>query len=76
MIAIVLDRRDLDIVAVLQKDARATYAEVGKRVGLSPSSVHQRVRKLEEQGVISGYRARVNLGGTLWFRDPRAAVCN
>ena len=46
---------------MLQQDARATYADVGKRVGLSPSSVHQRVRKLEEQGVITGYRARVNL---------------
>jgi Lrp/AsnC family leucine-responsive transcriptional regulator len=57
----VLDRRDLEIVGVLQEDARATYAEVGKRVGLSASSVHQRVRKLEEQGVIIGYRARVNL---------------
>src|SRR5438874_7638826 len=56
----VLDRRDLEIVGVLQQDARATYAEVGKRVGLSPSSVHQRVRKLEEQGVITGYRASVD----------------
>src|SRR5205807_9972251 len=55
-----LDRRALAILGVLQEDARATYAEVGKRVGLSPSSVHQRVRKLEEQGVITGYRASVD----------------
>ena len=55
-----LDRRDLEIVEVLREDARATYADVGKRVGLSPSSVHQRVRKLEEQGVITGYRAGVS----------------
>jgi Lrp/AsnC family leucine-responsive transcriptional regulator len=58
--ASVLDRRDLAILGVLQDDARATYAEVAKKVGLSPSSVHQRVRKLEEQGVITGYRAAVN----------------
>jgi Lrp/AsnC family leucine-responsive transcriptional regulator len=57
----VLDRRDLAILGVLQADARATYAQVAKQVGLSPSSVHQRVRKLEEQGVIAGYRATVSL---------------
>ena len=56
----VLDQRDLEILAVLQQDARATYADVGARVGLSPSSVHQRVRKLEETGVIRGYRAVVD----------------
>jgi Lrp/AsnC family leucine-responsive transcriptional regulator len=56
----VLDRRDLAILGVLQDDARATYAEIGKKVGLSPSSVHQRVRKLEESGVIRGYRAEVD----------------
>jgi Lrp/AsnC family transcriptional regulator, leucine-responsive regulatory protein len=55
-----LDQRDLEILAVLQQDARATYADVGARVGLSPSSVHQRVRKLEESGVIRGYRAVVD----------------
>ena len=56
----VLDRRDLDILAALQDDARATYADVGRRVGLSPSSVHDRVRKLEQTGVIRGYRAVVD----------------
>jgi len=56
-----LDRRDLDILGVLQRDGRATYAEIGKHVGLSPSSVHQRVRKLEGAGVIRGYRATVDL---------------
>ena len=54
-----LDRRDLEIVATLQGDARATYADVARRVGLSASSVHQRVRRLEEAGVIKGYRAVV-----------------
>jgi Lrp/AsnC family leucine-responsive transcriptional regulator len=56
----VLDQRDLEILAALQDDARATYADVARRVGLSPSSVHQRVRKLEESGVIRGYRAMVD----------------
>jgi len=55
-----LDQRDLEILAALQEDARATYADVARRVGLSPSSVHQRVRKLEESGVIRAYRAIVD----------------
>lgn len=55
-----LDTRDLEIVAHLQREARATYAEIGRGVGLSPSSVHQRVRRLEEAGVIRGYRAVVS----------------
>ncbi len=55
-----LDERDLEIIAALQEDARATYADVGRRVGLSPSSVHDRVRKLEGAGVIRGYRAVVD----------------
>jgi len=56
----VLDDRDLAIVAALQEDARATYADVGARVGLSASAVHDRVRKLERQGVVRGYRAVID----------------
>jgi Lrp/AsnC family leucine-responsive transcriptional regulator len=56
----VLDARDLEIIAALQDDARATYADVGRRVGLAASSVHERVRKLEQQGAILGYRAVVD----------------
>jgi Lrp/AsnC family leucine-responsive transcriptional regulator len=54
---VVLDDRDLAILTALQDDARATYADVGATVGLSASAVHERVRKLERQGVIRGYRA-------------------
>jgi Lrp/AsnC family leucine-responsive transcriptional regulator len=56
----VLDDRDLDILAALQEDARATYADIGRRVGLSASSVHERVRKLEGAQVIRAYRADVD----------------
>ena len=55
-----LDERDEAILASLQRDGRATYADVGARVGLSASSVHDRVRKLEAAGVIAGYRAVVD----------------
>ena len=58
-----VDERDRDIIAALQDDARATYADIGHRVGLSPSSVHERVRKLEHARVIRGYQAVL---------DPRA----
>jgi Lrp/AsnC family leucine-responsive transcriptional regulator len=55
-----LDERDLDIVAALQEDARATYADVAARVGMSASAVHDRVRKLEQNGVITRYSAVVS----------------
>ena len=55
-----LDGRDLDIISALQEDARATYADVAARVGLSASAVHERVRKLEQGGVIRGYKAVVD----------------
>jgi Lrp/AsnC family transcriptional regulator, leucine-responsive regulatory protein len=60
MMSFMLDERDLGILAALQRDARATFAEIGERVGLAPSSVHERVRKLEGAGVISAYRAEVD----------------
>jgi Lrp/AsnC family leucine-responsive transcriptional regulator len=56
----VLDERDLEIVTALREDARATYADIAARVGLSASSVHERVRKLEANGVITAYRAVVD----------------
>lgn len=56
----VLDERDVAIIRALQEDARATFADIGKRAGLAPSSVHERVRRLEQAGVIRGYRAEVD----------------
>lgn len=55
-----LDQKDIDIVTALQEDARATYADIARKVGLSPSSVHDRVRKLEVGGVIKAYRTEVD----------------
>ncbi len=56
-----LEAKDRKIVASLESDARLTYAEIAKQTGLSTSTVHERVRKLEARGVIRGYRADVNL---------------
>ena len=55
-----LDERDIDIIRALQQDARATYADIARQVGLSPSSVHDRVRKLEQSKVIRAYRAEID----------------
>lgn len=57
-----LDTYDTRILAELQADARLTMAELGRRVHLSQPAVTERVRKLEAAGVITGYRATVNLG--------------
>jgi Lrp/AsnC family leucine-responsive transcriptional regulator len=56
-----LDSYDTRILAELQGDARLSLAELGRRVHLSQPAVSERVRKLEAAGVITGYRATVNL---------------
>src|SRR3954447_6694412 len=58
-----LDAVDRSIASELQADGRLSLAELGRRVGLSPAAVGDRVRRLEVAGVITGYRAVV---------DPRA----
>ncbi len=55
-----LDDRDLAILRTLRDDARATFADIGEQVGLAASTVHERVRKLEQSGAIRGYRADVS----------------
>lgn len=55
-----MDDRDRTILEILQEDARATFADIGERVGLAASSVHDRVRKLEQSGAIRAYRADVD----------------
>lgn len=54
------DATDWRILDVLQRDGRATFAELARAVAMSPSAVTERVRRLEELGVISGYAAVVD----------------
>jgi Lrp/AsnC family leucine-responsive transcriptional regulator len=56
-----LDKKDRQILEALQRDARQSLASLGKRIGLSQPAMSERVRKLEEAGVIEGYSARINL---------------
>jgi Lrp/AsnC family leucine-responsive transcriptional regulator len=54
-----VDATDRRLIAALRADARATYAELGKLVGLSAPAVHDRVRRLEKAGIVTGYHAAV-----------------
>ena len=54
-----MEEIDRAIIAALTADGRLSYTDLAERVGLSVSAVHQRVRRLEQRGVITGYVARV-----------------
>jgi len=56
-----IDRYNRNILLELQYDGRISYTELGKRVGLTGPAVKERVHKLEEAGVIKGYRVRLDL---------------
>jgi Lrp/AsnC family leucine-responsive transcriptional regulator len=55
-----LDRIDTRILRLLQKNARTTTVEIARRLGMAPSSIIERIRKLEQTGVIQGYTARID----------------
>jgi Lrp/AsnC family transcriptional regulator, leucine-responsive regulatory protein len=57
-----LDPTDWRILDELQRDGRLSYNQLARRVNLSAPAVAERVRRLEEQGVIAGYQARVDPG--------------
>src|SRR6187397_2700213 len=55
-----IDDIDRKLLMELQLDARTSYAELGRRVGLTTPAVIERVRKLEDAGIIAGYRAEID----------------
>ena len=55
-----IDNQDLKILELLQTDARIANAEIARRIGMAPSAVLERIRRLEERTVILGYETRVN----------------
>lgn len=68
-----LDDTDWTILYEMQKDARVTFKELGSRVGLSAPATAERVRKMEDWGIITGYRVeidrkKVGLLLTAWIR--------
>jgi Lrp/AsnC family leucine-responsive transcriptional regulator len=55
-----IDEIDYRILEILQEKARIPNAEVARQVGMAPSAVLERIRKLESQGIIEGYEVRLN----------------
>jgi Lrp/AsnC family leucine-responsive transcriptional regulator len=70
---------DTKILNIIQQDARISNAEIARRVGLAPSAVLERVRKLEERGVIRGYAAEIDANqvgfGLTAFVFVRTSFC-
>lgn len=59
-IPVMIDEIDRKILRELQDDARTSYAELGRRVGLTTPAVIERVRKLEDAQIITGYHAMID----------------
>lgn len=55
-----MDQTDIEILKVLQENGRISMKELGQRVNLTSPAVSERVRKLEEKNIITGYRAIIN----------------
>lgn len=55
-----LDEKDIKIIKMLRKNARTSLSEIGKNIGISDVAVLKRLRKLEKEGVISGYTVTLN----------------
>jgi Lrp/AsnC family leucine-responsive transcriptional regulator len=61
-----VDDVDWRLLAELQADARLSFNELSRRVHLSPPAVAERVRRLEDSGVLAGYHAHVDLAAAGW----------
>ncbi len=55
-----LDSTDIQILNILQTNGKITNAELARQIGMAPSGVLERVKKLEQKGVIQGYEVRLN----------------
>jgi Lrp/AsnC family leucine-responsive transcriptional regulator len=55
-----IDPTDIEILKILQENSRTSNAEIARRVGMAPSGIFERLRKLEEKGVIREYAARLD----------------
>lgn len=55
-----IDGIDLKILTILRQDGRASNAEIARQIGMAPSAILERIRKLEARGIITGYEAKIN----------------
>jgi Lrp/AsnC family transcriptional regulator for asnA, asnC and gidA len=60
MTDLTLDDTDRDILRILQEDARTPFSEIARRIEMSSATVHDRVSRMKEAGVIEGYHAKVD----------------
>ncbi len=72
-----IDEIDREILMIIRSNARMSNAEIARQIGMAPSAIFERIRKLESRGVICGYEARINPApvglGMLAFIFVRAA---
>jgi Lrp/AsnC family leucine-responsive transcriptional regulator len=55
-----LDATDIAIIEILQEDGRISISDLGRKIGLSQPAASERVKRLEEQGIVTGYGARID----------------
>jgi Lrp/AsnC family leucine-responsive transcriptional regulator len=55
-----IDKKDKEILKMLQKEARTSNAQIARNLGLAPSGIHERIKKLEQCGILEGYHAQLN----------------
>lgn len=55
-----MDQTDLKIINIIQKNCKTTIKEIGQQVGLTAPAVTERIHRMEDQGIITGYRAIIN----------------
>lgn len=55
-----LDSKDKTILEILEKNARTSYMEIARNLGISEAAIRKRIKKLEEEEIILGYKANVN----------------
>jgi Lrp/AsnC family transcriptional regulator, leucine-responsive regulatory protein len=58
--AYTLDEIDWQVLSILQMEARISFKELGQRIGLTGTAIAERVRKLEDEGIIEGYTIKLN----------------
>lgn len=58
----IIDNKDIKLLNIIQNNARISNVEIAKQLGIVPSAVLERIRKLEKNGVIQGYETRVDAG--------------
>ncbi|MBW7891711.1 MAG: Lrp/AsnC ligand binding domain-containing protein [Chitinophagaceae bacterium] len=57
----ILDKLDLQIISAMMEDAGISYADLGKNLSVSGGTIHVRIKKLQESGIVKGTRLNVNL---------------